>query len=197
MKRDNRVTELLFKLLYTLVSLLPLLIMWSFYLLFTEVMPCFLNFEIVSHPNLIFETILHHCPIYSIWIGTLLVSLIFFIVCFWKSQNSQIEVLTYDSLTSLSNEALNFFLSLSLCFSTAEKWNIPWMGILFATIFLLSMRLNDFKVNLFLWFWGYKQYTTSNSKRMDQTLITKKDLLNQSGKINVIKLTDNLFMEKL
>lgn len=71
------------------------------------------------------------------------------------------------------------------------------MGILFATIFLLSMRLNDFKVNLFLWFWGYKQYTTSNSKRMDQTLITKKDLLNQSGKINVIKLTDNLFMEKL
>jgi hypothetical protein len=116
-----------------------------------------------------------------------------YVLC--KSKTKQKENFSYDSVANLNSEAMNFFLALALCLSTSNELNYPWVWTLVIFVSILSLRLNDFKVNLLLWFLGWRQYSISHNNGLEHTLITRRPLKNQSGEVKTVRLAHTLLLE--
>jgi hypothetical protein len=182
--------------LYILTSVVPLLIMYSFYLFLKFLLSS--NYTKVQGWKSAINFAIHSEQIITIMklliISAILV-VIGFVYGFCKSKAQQKENFSYDSVGNLNSEAMNFFLSLALCLSTSNELNYPWVFTLVISVLILSSKLNDFKVNLLLWFFGWRQYSVSHNNGLEHTLITKRPLKNQSGEVKTVRLAHTLLLE--
>jgi hypothetical protein len=140
--------------------------------------------------NLVFNTEITYLTGSSLTI--FVIGLLFVAWKFWKAER---ETFQYDSASSLNSEALNFFLALALGLITADKLNYEWLVTLFVFLVFLGWRLNDYKVNLLLWFLGMRQYAISHSNGIEHTLVTRRILNHQAGSAKVVRVSDKLLLE--
>ncbi|XVJ51449.1 MAG: hypothetical protein HEQ32_04975 [Vampirovibrio sp.] len=181
------------QLLYLLTSVVPLLVMYSIYL-FVKFLASS-DYTKVQGWEFAINSTIHSKQIIILLSLSAIVAVMGLVYVLYKSKAKQKENFSYDSVGNLNSEAMNFFLALALCLSTSNELNYPWVLTLIIFVSILSLRLNDFKVNLLLWFLGWRQYSVSHNNGLEHTLITRRPLKNQSGEVKTVRLAHTLLLE--
>lgn len=183
------------QLLYLATSVVPLLVMFVVYRL-ADLLPPLFN-EGVSCESLssAWKVLSGSQEIVVLSVTSAVLLVVGWAFMGWKSRYEQQENFQFDSVSNLNSEALNFFLALALGLITADTLNYAWLWTLFAFLAILGWRLNDYKVNLLLWFLGIRQYALCHANGVEHTLITRHPLKNQQGSVKVVRLADRLLLE--